>query len=232
MKTSDRYGTTLRIYDKPGTMDRFTIIPPRNARSYYDRGADSWAAPGFWSCIGTSECGNVSGLSSATPGAHLGKRIHWRDLPPVPRRMCYSYLAAFVPELETVARHMCIAAVWADAEEGTRPRLTHSAMDTARRFAVAFIEAHAEMFAEAMDAPGYGAHPDAGSVAAAFGHDLYLTARGHGVGFWSRDELAENDLGDRLSAPLRDNFRRWWIEAEQYRGNFYLSAPNVDKPEA
>lgn len=32
------------------------------------------------------------------------------------------------------------------------------------------------------------------------GRDLWYTSQGHGVGYWSRDELSEGDLGDRLSA--------------------------------
>ena len=71
-------------------------------------------------------------------------------------------------------------------------------------------------------AEGYGSHPDAGSSAAAFGHDLYLTARGHGAGFWDREELKDDDLGERISEPLRRDFRRWYIEPQFEKGWVYL----------
>lgn len=32
------------------------------------------------------------------------------------------------------------------------------------------------------------------------GRDLWFNSQGHGVGYWSRDELAEGSLGDRLAA--------------------------------
>lgn len=109
-------------------------------------------------------------------------------------------------ELETMARHYCIAAVWADAPEGTNPRITSSSRDAARRVCARFLELIGPgMLAELREAHarGYGTHPDCGDVEplfAAMGHDLWLTSRGHGVGFWDRDELKPSDLGERLSA--------------------------------
>jgi hypothetical protein len=140
--------------------------------------------------------------------------------------MCYLDFARFVPELETVARHFIIAAIWADAEEGTNPRATAATVQTAREFCAAFISEHAHLFAAAMNADGYGAHPDAGSNAAAFGHDLYLTCAGHGAGFDDRDELAET--GRDLAHMIRKEWRRWHVEASQFRGWFELSACNYD----
>jgi hypothetical protein len=69
----------LRCYDNGGkTADRYTIIPPRWAREY----CPAWFA---WDCIGASAepfhpqgCGQHG---SATPGPHLGRRIHWNALP-------------------------------------------------------------------------------------------------------------------------------------------------------
>lgn len=233
------YGTALRIYDNGGkTADRYTIVPPRNATSYRFDGADNWGARWGWACIVSSTTGHVSGHETATPGAHLGRRIHWRDLPESVRLMCYRDFARFVPELETVARHFIIAAIWADAEEGTHPRASAATLHTAREFCAAFIGAHAGLFAAAMNAPGYGSHPDAGSNAAAFGHDLYLTAAGHGIGFDDRDALAfsldedddtdENTLGQMLARVVRKEWRRWHVETSQYRGWFELSAANYD----
>lgn len=35
------------------------------------------------------------------------------------------------------------------------------------------------------------------------GRDLWFTRNGHGVGFWDRDQLDAEGLGDRLSEPCR-----------------------------
>jgi len=36
------------------------------------------------------------------------------------------------------------------------------------------------------------------------GHDLWLTAHGHGAGFWDREELREDALGDALTTKAHD----------------------------
>lgn len=79
MKTIDRYGCLLRVYDNGGrTCDRFTIIPPRSALQYRD-------SPGNWQAIGASENPfSPQGFGmhvNARPGLHLGKRVHWKTLP-------------------------------------------------------------------------------------------------------------------------------------------------------
>ena len=68
-------------------------------------------------------------------------------------------------------------------------------------------------------ADGYGSHPDAGSAEAAFGHDLWLTTRGHGIGFWDRDELEADGLGDRLTEACE---RFGEPQPQFYRGWLYL----------
>jgi hypothetical protein len=35
------------------------------------------------------------------------------------------------------------------------------------------------------------------------GHDLWLTRNGHGAGFWDRNELKKDGLGDKLSDIAR-----------------------------
>lgn len=220
------YGTTLRIYDNGGrSFDRYTVIPPRNAGADYRE-----HAPFMWSAIAASENPyHPQGFGqhvAAMPGSHLGRRIRWDDLPADVQRFACEAFPAFAFDVDTIARYFCIAAQWADAPEGTRPRISRDALRVARAYAVAFVSAFPGLTLAAMRAPGYGSHPDAGSAAAAFGHDLYLTAAGHGVGFWDRDELNADDLGDKLTAPLRDDFRRWWIEPEFYGGWMRLSAPN------
>lgn len=225
-----RYGSALRMYDNGGrSFDRFTILPPRDAGADYRE-----HAPGSWCAIASSESPfNPQGFGqhcAAVAGSHLGRRIRWDDLPPDVQAFACQAFPAFAFDLDTIARHMCIAAVWADCEEGTRPRVTREALATARKYAEAFVSEFPALTLAAMRAPGYGSHPDAGSPAAAFGHDLYLTACGHGVGFWCRDELDADDIGDKLSRPLRDDFRKWSLEAEFYRGWLYLSAPVTRNP--
>jgi hypothetical protein len=82
MKTLHRYGTVLRCYDNGGkTFDRYTIIPPRWVGKDYQ---DCYHM-GPWQAIGASEQPfHPQGFgqhTTATPGPHLGKRIHWHALP-------------------------------------------------------------------------------------------------------------------------------------------------------
>lgn len=122
-------------------------------------------------------------------------------------------------QIATVAKHFLIAAVWADADEGTRPRLPLGTQAKAREFCARFIRANGEQFEAAMRADGYGSHPDAGSPEASFGHDLWLTCRGHGVGFWDRAELKPyGALADELTSACRAVY----LEGHQYRGWFYF----------
>lgn len=64
--------------------------------------------------------------------------------------------------------------------------------DIAHADCVAFIGACGDLFTHAIERDGYSAER--------FGHDFALTRNGHGAGFWDRDELKEDDLGDKISA--------------------------------
>lgn len=128
--------------------------------------------------------------------------------------------------LETIVKHFLIAAVWADAQEGTHPRIPRETRAEATLFVCSFLGAYPELCEAALKNDDYGTHPDAGSAAAAFGHDLFLSARGHGVGFWSRDELG--DTGEALAAALRNEWRRWYLEVDQSRGWLYLMTANKE----
>lgn len=130
----------------------------------------------------------------------------------------------------TVAKHYITAALWADAPENTHPKVTMKARAKAYEDCAAFIAECGPLFTQAMQCEGYGAHPDAGSPEAAFGHDFWLTRQGHGVGFWCRDELKGDDnpeLGDQLSSLCgwSNGNRTKFPEAniEFYRGWMYLS---------
>lgn len=126
-------------------------------------------------------------------------------------------------QIQKVADHFIVAAIWADAPEGTRPRATTGTQARAFDICKAFIDRNHDLFNRAMERAtvGYGAHPDAGSAEAAFGHDLWLTLQGHGAGFWDRTELiTDDDLGDKLAQACRA-FKT--PDFGFYRGWFYLS---------
>ena len=78
-------------------------------------------------------------------------------------------------QIQTVAKHYLIAALWADCDEGTSPRVPVKTGAIAFRICKAFIDANNDLFNEAMEraADGYGSHPDAGSAEAAFGHQVF-----------------------------------------------------------
>lgn len=123
-------------------------------------------------------------------------------------------------QIQIVADHYIIAAIWADAPEGTHPKPTKETQREAFRQCEKFVADCGPLFDEAMARfdDGYGRHPDAGSAEAAFGHDFWLTRQGHGTGFWDRLELKENDLGRKLSNLCQNK----WVEYEAYRGWFHL----------
>lgn len=141
-------------------------------------------------------------------------------------------------EAQTIARHYLIAAIWADAEEGTSPGITRQAQAAAEQLAREFVaRIGLQLFRATLDAyTAAGLRPDCeGEPCAAFGHDLYLTLEGHGVGFWDRDALNvcyDNNvlsLGELLSAACEGN--PWECAhsyglLEFYRGWVYLRAPS------
>lgn len=123
-------------------------------------------------------------------------------------------------QIATVAKHFLIAAIWADCEEGTHPRAPKATEAKAVVLCRKFIEENETLFNSAMERGehGYGSHPDAGSPEAAFGHDLWLTRQGHGVGFWDRDELGKQ-LGVDLSEACKRAGETYF---EFYRGWLYI----------
>ena len=75
-----RYGTVLRCYDNGGrSADRYTIIPPRWAADYRERDRLLWTA-----LTANAEPFHPQGIGmtvTAMPGAHLGRRVRWAELP-------------------------------------------------------------------------------------------------------------------------------------------------------
>lgn len=135
-------------------------------------------------------------------------------------------------QIQTIAQHFLIAAIWADAPEGAKPRATAKAQKQAEAVAREFIAGCPDLFEAAMKAEGYGSHPDAGSPEAAFGHDLWLTLNGHGVGFWDRTELEipirGSQLGDLLTQHCHNSsFRDLYSNGRLYfyRGWVYILEP-------
>lgn len=119
-------------------------------------------------------------------------------------------------QLEVMARHLVIAALWAECPEGTNPRATKLAQAQALDICTRFAESAGALLGDAANRPGYGSHPDCGTQHAGYaaaGHDLWLASQGHGAGFWDRTELDANGLGDKLSALCRH---------ARYSAYFYL----------
>lgn len=108
------------------------------------------------------------------------------------------------PDLLAVGRAFADCAVWADCEEGTSPRVTDQLQGVGMSLAVWLAQAEPAAVAAAIERRGL----------ADFGHDLFLTAAGHGAGFWDRQELKMDGVGDTLT----DALRRVHLETEQYRG--------------
>ena len=122
--------------------------------------------------------------------------------------MLTQYEAAFI------AKHFLIAAVWADAPEGTHPRVTKQAQQEAELCARDFVESIGDaVFRRTLTAyEDVGLHPDCnGSPLGAFGHDLYLTLEGHGVGFWDRKEL---DIVPDVTGDWHASFLGDWLHAK------------------
>lgn len=92
-----RYGAVLRCYDNGGaTLDRYTIVPPRWATEHKSRGANTWAAIG----ASAHPFQSVGQMTLAAPGPHLGRRIHWDDLPADVQRMAQQAFPDYSPTVE------------------------------------------------------------------------------------------------------------------------------------
>jgi len=146
-------------------------------------------------------------------------------------------------EAAAIARHFMIAAIFADAPEGTAPRPTARALEVAEELAREFVAALGlPLFRACLDAyTAEGLHPDChGDACAAFGHDLYLTLDGHGAGFWDRDALAWDHnpeecarlglakgqtIGEKITEACEASRWRDVDGLEFYRGWVYLREP-------
>jgi len=86
-------------------------------------------------------------------------------------------------------------AFFTDTGEGDQPPADGELAESARADATFdcghFVDEARSLLEEAVTRVGYD------STRA--GHDFWYTRNGHGVGYWGRDELSEDGLGDRLS---------------------------------
>ena len=124
-------------------------------------------------------------------------------------------------DFQAVAEAMMTAAVWADSEEGTNPDATARSVKSMKKLAQAFYAKHKALCDAVLAVEDYGWYNGSRNVLGQFGHDLYLTAVGHGVGFWDRDALPK-EVRDPISKVLRDDFREWYIETWQRGRWFYV----------
>lgn len=112
--------------------------------------------------------------------------------------------------LQAIGAGFAAAAVWADCKEGTDPRPTSQLVNVGMGLAAYLSGILPAAVGEAIERQGLQR----------FGHDLFLTAAGHGAGFWDRPELRAGGVGDVLT----DAVRGWHLETEQYRGHMTAAA--------
>lgn len=129
-------------------------------------------------------------------------------------------------QLKSVVDAFIEAAIWADKLEGSSPRASKEAKEKASRFIQAFWTAHADKCADITTrykpnkvlSPAYRNYQLYQQLES-FGHDLYLTCAGHGVGFWDRQAL--EGPGREISDLIRSE--GWVVEANFHRGWLYLN---------
>lgn len=92
-----------------------------------------------------------------------------------------------------------MAIYFTETGDGDQPdsevQMSDDLFDSAYSECFAFQSVNAWLLTEAYEREGYDE--------ARAGHDFWLTRNGHGAGFWCRDELTANDLGDKLADAAR-----------------------------
>ena len=88
-------------------------------------------------------------------------------------------------------------AIWSSSDDEGNPLdalgldLDADSLAAMRADCAEFMEANQALLDEATERYGYSWW--------CAGRDYWLTRNGHGAGYWDRDELAADDLGDRLT---------------------------------
>lgn len=123
-----------------------------------------------------------------------------------------------------IAEAFCIAMVWADSEEGTSPRVPNETRIQAQQYVHAFLSAFPVPSRLALESDDYGWYNGVHDTCAAFGNDLYLTARGHGASFADRSDTL-GGLSEQLHDAVWANgaWAKWEIDTYQARGWVYMS---------
>lgn len=99
--------------------------------------------------------------------------------------------------IDAVVQGFITCAIWADLGDHPHARITQSAKDSARDICTRFATECGPLFEQAINMPGY--------TAGRFGHDFYLSANGHGVGFDDRDELMnEPPCSEAINMTTKD----------------------------
>lgn len=122
-------------------------------------------------------------------------------------------------QIQEVAKHYLIAAIWSEAPAGTNPRATKEAQKEAFCQCERFIADCGPLFDEAMENKDYGWYNGHRNAEAQFGQDFWLTRNGHGVGYWDSEALKKNSLDKKLTEICR---KFGQAQYEFYRGWFYL----------
>lgn len=128
-------------------------------------------------------------------------------------------------QLDIITKHYLAACLWADCPEGTNPRITKASENVARVFCEDYVNKCGPLFDQAIECYGLDY----------FGHDVYLTSMRHGAGFWDRDQLRENSLGQKLTDVFKDmdipkaDFYRGWLNLQRW--NPITQEMHPDKPQ-
>lgn len=102
-------------------------------------------------------------------------------------------MAKQTPFEQFVAGYLECAA-WADAPEGSSARFTRAAIRDAQDDCREFIQACGPRIDQAAELRDWGY----------LGHDFWLSRKGHGTGFWDRDELQDVEPCARVYGVDRD----------------------------
>lgn len=137
------------------------------------------------------------------------KRVHLHT-PTVAKTLATVFPNNCSESLQAIGAGFAVAAIWADSEEGSSPRVTSQLVNVGMALAAHLAQLQPAAVGEAIERQGLQQ----------FGHDLFLTVAGHGAGFWDRQELQADDVGDTLT----DTVRGWYLETEQYRGHMSAHA--------
>lgn len=129
--------------------------------------------------------------------------------------------------IRSIASGIIQCAIFTDKPEGSSPRVTKQAVQTAESIAAQFVGIiGADILNQATDAYDWvNVERPEFTPAQCVGHDVWFTVRGHGVGFWDRDFLKRDSYGEdvTLCQQLTESCAKLrHVEPVFYRGWLYL----------